>query len=263
MHESLGAALIGSFVGFLSGLLGKAGSAVTTPLLRIFLDVPQFSALASPLPAALPTTLSASAAYRGHDLVDWQAVGITCAWGIPATVAGSWASQFAGGHRLMELTALFVIGLGLSVLKSSRNHQENAACAPAKEHTLFGPLTGIAIGVGFLSGLLANTGGILYAPLFMILLCMPVKRALATSLIVSAILAVPGTISHWYLGHIDWRLVAALSVGTIPFSYLGARLAIYLRGATLVKVYGLLLTLFGFYDLFYTERAHLPFGWFH
>ncbi|HQT96018.1 MAG TPA: sulfite exporter TauE/SafE family protein [Thermoanaerobaculaceae bacterium] len=220
-----------------------------------------FSALASPLPAAVPTTLSASTAYHKHNLVDWGAVAITCAWGIPATVAGSWASQLAGGHRLMELTALFVIGLGVAVLRSSHEDQEDAEAQTVK-YTLFGPLTGIALSVGFLSGLLANTGGILYAPLFMMLLCMPVKRALATSLIVSAVLAVPGTISHWYLGHIDWKLVAALSVGTIPFSYLGAQLAIRLRSATLVKVYGVMLTLFGFYDLLYTERAHLPFGWF-
>ena len=110
--------LIGGGIGFFSGLLGKGGSAVTTPILRIFMGVPHFSALASPLPAALPTTISASAAYYGRDLVDWRAVKIACAWGIPATVIGSWASEKVGGHHLMELTAIFVIGLGISILRS-------------------------------------------------------------------------------------------------------------------------------------------------
>ena len=108
--------------------------------------------------------------------------------------------------------------------------------------------------------MLANTGGVLYAPLFIMLLGMEVKRALATSLIVAAVLAVPGTLAHWYLGHIDWRLAAALSIGAIPCSYLGARLAIAIRSGTLVTIYGIALTFFGLYDLLYTERALLHFG---
>jgi hypothetical protein len=246
------AALIGAVVGFMSGLLGKGGSAVTTPALRVFLGVPRFFALASPLPAAIPTTLSAAFAYRRLDLVDWPTVWITSALGIPTAVAGSWASQWVGGHMLMLLTSIFVTGLGVSMLR----HPEDvpAAEVPDGKHNLHFKLAVIAVGVGFLSGLLANTGGVLYAPLFIQWVRMDTKRALATSLIVSAVLAVPGTITHWWLGHIDWMLVVALSVGTLPCSYLGARLAIRMKNATLLRVYGVALTLFGLFDLLYTER---------
>lgn len=247
-----GAVVIGAAVGFLSGLLGKGGSAVTTPALRVFLGVPRFFALASPLPAALPTTLSAMFAYRGRDLIDWPAVRVTCALGVPATIAGSWASQWVGGHTLMLLTALLVTALGVAVLLHPE--ERDAAAPPAGAASVRWKLVLIALGVGFLSGLLANTGGVLYAPLFIQWVRMDVKRALATSLIVSAVLAVPGTITHALLGHIDWMLVLALSVGTLPCSYLGARLAIRLRNATLLRVFGIALTLFGLFDLLYTER---------
>lgn len=50
--------IIGATVGFLSGLLGKGGSTITTPSLQIFAGITPFAALASPLPATLPTTLS-------------------------------------------------------------------------------------------------------------------------------------------------------------------------------------------------------------
>lgn len=249
-----GATAVGAVVGFVSGLLGKGGSAVTTPALRVFLDVPQFAALASPLPAALPTTMSASLAYRGRGLVDWPALRITCAIGLPATVFGSLASPWVGGHALMLLTALLVTGLGLGILLQ-RDHDRPRPPLAARSTRLRLGVT--ALGVGFLSGLLANTGGVLYAPLFIQWARMETKRALATSLVVSAILAVPGTLAHAALGHIDWMLVLALSIGSIPSAYAGARLALRLRNATLLRIYGVALTGFGIYDLLFTERASL------
>jgi len=245
---------IGAVVGFVSGLLGKGGSAVTTPALRVFLDVPRFSALASPLPAAIPSTMSASLAYRGRGLVDGQALAITSLVGIPATVIGSLASPLVGGHTLMLLTALFVVGLGISILF----HREHPPELPgANELARRARLATIGLGVGFLSGLLANTGGVMYAPLFIKWVRMETKRALATSLVVSAVLAVPGTVAHAALGHIDWTLVLALSLGGIPFSYLGARLAVRLHNTVLPRIYGIALTAFGIYDLFHTEREAL------
>lgn len=250
------AAGVGAAVGFVSGLLGKGGSAVTTPALRVFLDVPRFYALASPLPAALPTTLAASLAYRGHGLIDRRALAITCAAGVPATLLGSLASPLFGGHFLMLLTALFVMSLGLSIVLRPETPLETAGGGERAQRIR---LTLIGLGVGFLAGLLANTGGVLYAPLFMRFVGIETKRALATSLLVSAVLAVPGTLAHAALGHIDWALVLALSIGTLPSSYLGARLAIRLRSATLLRIYGVALTVFGIYDLLYTEREALAY----
>ncbi len=244
--------MIGAGVGFLSGLFGKGGSAITTPLLRVFLNTPRFFALASPLPATLPTTLSASFAYQGQDLVDWHAVAITCLWGIPATTLGSLASSRVGGHLLMLLTAIFITYLGVTLLWRGEHKNSDYPIQTGKAKSL--RLAVIAIGVGFLSGLLANAGGVLYGPLFISWINMPTKRALATSLIVSCFLAIPGTLTHWYLGHIDWALVLALSITTIPLSYLGAKLAISLRSSTLLKLYGAALTVFGFYDLIHTLR---------
>ncbi|HVE13802.1 MAG TPA: sulfite exporter TauE/SafE family protein [Elusimicrobiota bacterium] len=252
MHSSLGPALIGAGVGFFSGMLGKGGSAVTTPLLRMFLGTPSLLALASPLPMAVPMTLSAAAAYRGKGLVDWRLARTTCAWGLPATVAGALASRWVGGRVLMQLTALFVAGLGVHVLRSPEEPASAAGRPPRAAAAAIG------VGVGLLSGLLANTGGILYAPLFVSVLRLPIKRALATSLVVSAALAVPGTAAHAWLGHVDWALAAALAAGAVPSAYLGARLAVSLRSRALIRVYGLSLALFGIYDFLYVERFWLP-----
>jgi uncharacterized membrane protein YfcA len=103
----------------------------------------------------------------------------------------------------------------------------------------------VAAIVGFTSGLLANSGGFLLAPLYLTVLKLPVKVAFACSLAVAAVIAIPGTIVHAALGHIDWSVVAVFGVASIPFSYVGARVALRTSGERLERWYGLLLVAAG------------------
>ncbi len=239
--------IIGAVVGFLSGLLGKGGSAITTPSLQIFAGITPFAALASPLPASLTVTLSASFAYRGKNLIDKRVSLITILLGIPATLIGSYCSNFVKGSALMILTAIFVLSLGISFfITTSTELYSSDDIVPVWK------IVTVALVVGLLSGILANSGGILFGPLFIRFLKMPVKKALACSLIVSAALAIPGTIAHWYLGHIDWVIVLLLSAGAIPFSYVGAKVAIRMNNVILEKIFAFMLVLFGAFDLFYS-----------
>lgn len=238
--------VIGSVVGFLSGLLGKGGSAITTPALQIIAGINPFAALASPLPATLPTTLSALLAYRKQKLINKKVVAGSIMLGIPATLVGSYYCDWLEGRTLMILTAIFVLTLGGSFFLVSTHPEYNETpLIPQWKIAL------LAISIGFLSGLLANSGGVLFGPLFIRFLKMPTRQALASSLLVAAGLAVPGTIAHWWLGHIDWPLVLFLSLGAVPFSYLGARLALRLKIKILERIFGIMLVLFGAFDLWY------------
>lgn len=239
--------LIGLLVGFLSGLLGKGGSAISTPALQIFAGAPPLSALASPLPATLPATLSASLAYFKHSVINRKVALWSIAIGVPATLAGSYFSDWVSGRTLMLLTAVFVLGLGISFIVSGGAGEQTGE-VPVKVSYL----VAIAVSVGFLSGLLANSGGVLYGPLFIRVLKLPTKQALATSLIVAAGLSIPGTIVHWQLGHIDWRIVVLLSVTNIPGAWFGAKLALSLRNEVLERIFGVMLIVFGAFDVFYT-----------
>jgi uncharacterized membrane protein YfcA len=239
--------LTGAIVGFLSGLLGKGGSAITTPALQIFAGINPFAALASPLPATLPTTISASIAYHREKLINKKVVFVSVLSGIPATLLGSLFSDWLGGNMLMILTALFVLTLGLSFF-----FLKTEPAASGSNNIPFWKIATVAVFAGFLSGLLANSGGVLFGPLFIRFLKMPTKQALASSLLVAAGLAIPGTAAHWYLGHIDWHIVLLLSVSAIPFSYLGAKLAIRLHSLLLERIFGIMLVLFGAFDLWYS-----------
>jgi len=74
---------------------------------------------------------------------------------------------------------------------------------------------------------------------------LPLKTAFACSLVTSAILAVPGTLVHVYLGHVDWTLVLVFGLGSIPFAYLGAGTAVRMSVRVLEPAFGLALLLIG------------------
>jgi uncharacterized membrane protein YfcA len=103
----------------------------------------------------------------------------------------------------------------------------------------------VAVCVGLLSGLLANSGGFLLAPLYLAVLRLPIKSALANSLAVACVLAVPGTVVHAALGHIDWTLVAVFGATSVPLSFVGARVGLRTEPARLELFYGAALVTLG------------------
>jgi uncharacterized membrane protein YfcA len=244
--------LIGLIVGYLSGLLGKGGSAVSTPALQIFAGVNPFFALASPLPAAITSTISATTVYSREHLFNKRVILMGAAFGIPATVAGAYLSRYLPGKTLMILTAVFIMTIGgtllISFLKKKRIER------PVAYDTVYDYRLIIAAGlvIGLLSGLLANAGGVLFSSFFIKRLKMPIKQALACSIVLSALLSVPGALTHWYLGHIDWNIAMLLSLTAIPSSYLGAKTAIKMKSPILEKIFAGTLVVFGIYDIIYT-----------
>ena len=68
---------------------------------------------------------------------------------------------------------------------------------------------------------------------------MPVRRALGTSLALAAALAVPGTIVHAWLGHIDWSLTLVFGLASVPLATVGAGVALRVRERSLTMAYGI------------------------
>lgn len=232
-------AAVGVGVGFLSGMFGKGGSAVATPLLAA-VGVPAVVAVASPLPATIPTTIAASAVYWRRGWLEQRVLWATLVLGIPATVAGAFVTRWVNGNVLVLVTDAMIAGIGLRVLWSgSGEHTSMEQKASTRWSAVIGA------GVGFSAGLLANSGGALLAPLYLTVLGLPIKRTFATSLTAATVLAVPATLIHVWLGHIDWAIVATLGATSVPFSILGSRLAVTTQSARLERLYGVTLAVLG------------------
>ncbi|MCU1430842.1 MAG: hypothetical protein JWL83_4842 [Actinomycetia bacterium] len=231
-------AAIGLAVGFLSGLFGKGGSAVATPLLHA-IGLPAIVAVASPLPAAIPATFVAARAYARAGHVERRLVTWGAAVGLPATVAGALLTRWVSGEILVLATELLLLGLGLRFLFARSEHADTSAPVGFGWRAIT-----VAAGVGFVSGLLANGGGFLFAPLFVVVLHRPLKDALGTSSALACLLAVPGTIVHAALGHIDWTVTFVFAVASVPFAALGAQVALRTRTRPLQRAYGVAIATF-------------------
>ncbi len=269
-HTLLAAAVIGLFIGFLGGLLGKGGSAIATPLLHA-VGVPAIVAVAAPLPATIPSTLAASWVYWKERYLDFGIVRTCVMWGVPATIVGALATRWISGNLLVSLTDVVLVGIGLRLLRRHAAPEETVTpvgsvesiveelpagggVALATRPTITAAVTTapstrmlalVAVLVGLSAGLLANSGGFLLAPLMITLVKLPIRPALATSLAVSAVLAIPGTIVHAALGHIDWTLVAVFAATSVPLSFAGARVALRMDAQRLERIYGAVLVLLG------------------
>ena len=241
MHILLGALVIGAGVGFLSGAFGKGGSALSTPLLHV-LGVPAIVAIASPLPATIPATLLAGRRYARAGHIDRSVLRTGLVLGLPLTAVGAFLTRWISGEPLVLATDTLILVLGLRVLlgvgapaaSESDEVDTGSVTAPPRVRTV------LVVGVAALvSGLLGNSGGFLLAPLFMSVLHMPVRRAFGTSLALAAALAVPGTIVHAWLGHIDWSLSLVFGLASVPFATLGAVAALRVRERSLTLAYGI------------------------
>ncbi|MEO6121129.1 MAG: sulfite exporter TauE/SafE family protein [Acidimicrobiales bacterium] len=217
--------LAGIVTGALSAAFGVGGAVVSTPAIRL-LGVSAAFAVGTTLPSILPAALSGTVGYARAALVRWDVVLWTVAPGALAAVVGARLSRAVpgDGHGLMILTALL---LGITARRMARGGGPPGAPSAAVAEGLNRRLV-ILIGAtaGLLSGLLGVGGGIVMVPAFSEVLGLRLKSAIATSLACVGLLAVPATLTHWWLGGIDWPTAALLSLGVLPGARLGAAAAL-------------------------------------
>ncbi len=230
--------LAGVFVGVLGGMFGFGGSSLSTPVLRIFFNIPAYLALASPLPMTLLSSSVAAYRYQKEDMIDWGVAKKMLVVLVPGSFLGAYVTKYVSGQMLMLLTALFLLYVAIRFILPRKEKKETVAS------TWVVLLAGFAI--GFVSGLLANGGGIFVVPV-LVLLGMGIKRAIGTSMAMVFFTAIPSILVHWYLGHIDWVITLALTIGAIPGAYLGSWLTVNMNRERLQKIYGVFLLVFAVY----------------
>jgi uncharacterized protein len=228
------AVLSGLTAGVMSGLFGVGGGTVMTPAVQVLLGAPPIVALATPLPVIFPTAVTGAWTYRQGGQLDERAAAWMVGPGIVGAVAGAALTDVIETHLLLIVTALLLAREAVRILQGVSRREAEGEASPGTP----AQLAGIGLAAGFVSGLLGVGGGIIIVPLLMGILRMPLKRALGTSLLAIVVLVIPGTIVHAALGHIDWAIFAALTVGAVPGARIGARLALGARERTLRLLVG-------------------------
>ncbi len=234
----------GLAVGVLYGMFG-VGSAFATPVLAV-IGVPGLAAVTAPLAAMLPGSAIGALQYSRDERVDWTVARWALLGGAPAAVFGSLASRWVGGGPLIVASGVILVVVGLRILRPV----SPASAARAAERRDNAPLVvGLAVLVGFTAGLLANGGGFLLVPLFLVLLGFEMTEATGTSLVVAAVLTVPTLITHIVVGDIVWSVAGAFAIGFIPGAALGPRVVRGLPVDRLRTAFGVLLVAFAVWFL--------------
>ncbi len=254
---SLASVGVGVASGVLSALAGVGGAVVTTPGLRA-LDASPAIALGSTVPAIIPSAITGSIRYRAAGLIDGHVAAWCGGTGAVFALAGAWTSTVVDARWLMVVTAVLMLWSALTVLRRafvgpaeparpSDLPEDGAADLPGSagpdrpfastersipsrrtggaEHPV-GLLAGIGVVAGFVAGLLGVGGGIVMVPAFTLLLKLPTKATVATSLVAVALMSTTSLIGHWMAGHIDWALAVPLMIGVVPGARLGSKFTV-------------------------------------
>lgn len=229
--------LAGVAVGALVGLFGVGGSAIATPLLAM-LGVPGLLAVASPLPATIPAAVSAVVSYVRRGEADLRTAGWSLVGGVPATVLGALASKAVGGTALLVASGAVLVIIGWRLLQPI---DSGTVQAGVSRRASTGLLVAAGAGVGIFTGLLANGGGFLLVPVYLLMFGLGMREAAGTSLLVVAVLTIPTLATHVALGHVDWAVAAAFTAGAVPAAAVSGRLAGRGQGDAVRRAFGWLL----------------------
>ncbi len=248
---------IGLATGMLSGAFGVGGGFISTPALRLVLQTSAGVALGTTLPVIFPTALVGGINYLKAGMVDKRAVWVAAPIGVVGSVAGAFATKYLNTDWLMVATGGLIAVLAARAMfqtLAGRRRPPTPASGPVSHETAKLLLIGVC--AGLLAGLLGVGGGVILIPGFMTLLHMDVKRAFGTSLFCITIMAVPGSIVHYFLGHVDVGLFLLLSAGVIPGSYIGSKFTIRAQDRLVMVLFSLFLLTVGIIFIF-TELSIL------
>ncbi len=226
--DSAATALVGLVSGVLSGLFGIGGGLVTTPAIHLVLGYSELVAVGTPLLVIVPTALTGAVSYHRRGLADVRAGVIIGVCGSVASVLGALAATWVGGPVVLLATAVLITYMAIEMIRQALSARGSAESGPEQALPVSAskrvPLWLLGLITGLYSGFLGLGGGFVVVPLLGKWFGYPMKRAIGTSLVAIAVLAVPGSIAHYLLGNVDLALALALMVGVVPGALLGARL---------------------------------------
>jgi uncharacterized membrane protein YfcA len=248
--------LVGVVAGVLAGLFGIGGGLIIVPALNLTFRLQGVGdenlmhlALGTSLATIFGTALSSVLAHHRRGAIQWKVARRLMPGIVIGTLIGAMAAHQIPSPFLQRGFGLFEIAIALQMLlaKGTKPHRN-----------LPGNLVMTTAGgsIGFMSALAGIGGGTLTVP-FLVWHSLAMRHAVAISSACGLPIAIAGTLGYlwagWHqpdlpefsTGYVYWPAVLGISVTTLAFAPLGARLAHQLAEQRARRLFALLMASIG------------------
>ncbi len=225
------AVLSGFGVGLIVGLTGVGGGSLMTPLLMGVFRLSPAVAIGTDLWFAAVTKSGGAVAHARHGHVDWRITRQLLLGSVPAAAATIAAMHGLGLNKGWSPALTLALGIALiltAIVVVYRTAWQSLGLRlerwmPAAHKPAWTVAAGALLGV--LVTLSSIGAGALGATLILLLHPrLPAQRLVGTDIAHAVPLTLVAGIGHATLGHVEWALLAALLVGSLPGIWLGAQL---------------------------------------
>ena len=238
--------LSGFVVGAIVGLTGMGGGSLMTPLLILLFGVHPLTAVGTDLLYAAVTKAAGTAIHSKNGNVDWRVAGLLAAGSVPATVLTIWVlSQMPKQSPTTATIISMSIGVALviaavAIFFRRRIRDYALARADGPITAVFGALLGVVVSLCSV-----GAGALGVAVLFFLYPRLPPVRIVGSDLAHAVPLTLVAGLGHWIIGSVDWHIVGALLLGSLPGIYIGSHLAARIADRFLLPALASMLMLLG------------------
>jgi hypothetical protein len=220
-------------VGCLVGLTGVGGGSLMTPLLVLLFGFHPSTAVGTDLLYASVTKSVGTAVHHTGKTVDWKIVRGLATGSIPAAIVTLFIMSrigITGAHSSLVLNVLLGAALLLTsfavffrpwILRWAGEHIDAMAKSRVTRWTIFlGATLGVLVSITSVgAGALGTTALLILYPK------LPVARIAGSDIAHAVPLTLIAGIGHWLMGSVDFGLMGALLIGSIPGIIAGSFLA--------------------------------------
>jgi len=243
--------LFGALVGLTLGLVGGGGSILTVPILVYALGESVHLATGTALAIVGANALIGAWEHRRAGRVRLPVALVFGGAGILGAFAGSWLNHLAPERLVLLGFALLMLAAATAMARLRlRERLAGSAGAHLSPRVM---LAGLSVGV--LTGFFGVGGGFLIVPALVLVLGLPMREAVGTSLLIIAINSAAALAGHLRFGGIDPGVTLLFIIGGAAGSILGSRLAGHVDERRLRQGFAALTLLVAAYIL-----AHTLFG---
>lgn len=246
----------GFLVGTLVGFTGVGGGALMTPLLVFMFGVAPQTAIGTDLLFAAITKGFGSWVHGARGSIDWLVLRRLAMGSLPAALLTLVLLHYFPQDKSVRTLLLPALGVALALTSVAMLFQPSLHRLGQRLRTMSpasfkGAQPGLTVVAGVLLGFLVTLTSVGAGALGVVMLVylypyrLTPAKLVGTDIAHAVPLTVVAGLGHWSLGNVDFGLLGALLIGSIPGIILGSRLSIKVNGVYVRNAIAVVLAVVG------------------